>query len=199
MSFIKSKGFKYLKNLIIGVGAAVVLIGALYKIMSWPGADEMLQIGLYTEAGLFLMLGILGPDKDYYWEKMYPGLDTYGGRIDTPESKLGDLNLDLNTKGMETRLDNLITEMKNMGQNTNTMATSMSSLKALQEIDFTGTKEQIKKMGQFYSNLNEAMSNINESIEETRVYKEQLSSLNNNLGSLNKVYGNILGAMRFNG
>lgn len=199
MSFIKSKGFKYLKNLIIGVGAAVVLIGALYKIMSWPGADEMLQIGLYTEAGLFLMLGILGPDKDYYWEKMYPGLDTYGGKIDTPESKLGDLNLDLNTKGMETRLDNLITEMKNMGQNTNTMATSMSSLKALQEIDFTGTKEQIKKMGQFYSNLNEAMSNINESIEETRVYKEQLSSLNNNLGSLNKVYGNILGAMRFNG
>jgi len=36
---LKSKGFKYLKNLLIGVGASVVLIGALFKIMSWPYAD----------------------------------------------------------------------------------------------------------------------------------------------------------------
>jgi len=70
MGFLHSKGFKYLKNLIIGVGAAVVLVGALYKILSWEGANTMLMIGLLTEAGLFLMLGLLGPEKDYYWEKL---------------------------------------------------------------------------------------------------------------------------------
>ena len=46
MSFVKSKGFKYLKNLIIGVGAAVVLLGALFKIQSWQYASEMLTVGL---------------------------------------------------------------------------------------------------------------------------------------------------------
>ena len=55
----------------------VVLIGALFKIQSWPYASELLTIGLLTEAGLFFMLGVLGPEKDYYWEKLYPGLDDY--------------------------------------------------------------------------------------------------------------------------
>eukprot|EP01026_Neomeris_dumetosa_P011247 TRINITY_DN140675_c0_g1_i1.p3 TRINITY_DN140675_c0_g1~~TRINITY_DN140675_c0_g1_i1.p3 ORF type:complete len:107 (-),score=9.03 TRINITY_DN140675_c0_g1_i1:54-374(-) len=81
MSFLKSKGFKYLKNLIIGVGACVVLLGALFKILSWPGADEMLMAGMFTEAGIFLFLGLIGPDKDYYWEKLYPGLDNYSSNV----------------------------------------------------------------------------------------------------------------------
>ena len=63
MSFVKSKGFKYLKNLLIGVGAAVVLVGALFKLESWPYASEMLVLGLGTEALIFLVLGILGPEK----------------------------------------------------------------------------------------------------------------------------------------
>ena len=50
MSFVKTKGFKYFKNLIIGVGAAIVLMGALFKLESWKGASEMLIIGLSIEA-----------------------------------------------------------------------------------------------------------------------------------------------------
>jgi len=78
---LKSKGFKYLKNLLIGVGASVVLIGALFKIMSWAYADELLIAGMLTEAGLFFFLGVIGPEKDYYWEKLYPGLDDYSGVV----------------------------------------------------------------------------------------------------------------------
>jgi hypothetical protein len=189
MSILKSKGFKYLKNLIIGVGAAVVLVGALFKIMSWPGANEMLTIGLLVEAGLFLMLGLLGPEKDYYWEKLYPGLDSYDSKVEPLERGLGaaSSSINFNSEGMESKMDVMVGELQ-------TMARSMSALKALQEVDFTSTGDQIKKMGQFYANLNEAMSNINDSIEDTRVYKEQLGALNKNLGSLNGVYGSILSA-----
>jgi len=81
MSFVKSKGFKYLKNLMIGVGAAVVLLGALAKLLSHPWADFMLTVGLVTEAAIFLVLGLLGPEPDYYWEKLYPGLNEYGAQI----------------------------------------------------------------------------------------------------------------------
>ena len=81
MSFFKSKTFKYVKNLLIGVGAATVLMGALFKLESWEGASEMLIAGLCVEAGIFLLLGLLGPEKDYYWEKLYPGLDDPNSRI----------------------------------------------------------------------------------------------------------------------
>jgi gliding motility-associated protein GldL len=81
MSFLKSKSFKYIKNLIIGAGASVVLLGALFKILSWEYANEMLMIGMFTEAGIFLLLGLIPPEKDYYWEKLYPGLDKYGASV----------------------------------------------------------------------------------------------------------------------
>jgi hypothetical protein len=61
MSFVKTKGFKYFKNLMIGVGAAFVLAGALFKLESWEGASEMLILGMGIEIFIFLMLGILGP------------------------------------------------------------------------------------------------------------------------------------------
>ncbi|MGB3548365.1 MAG: gliding motility protein GldL, partial [Saprospiraceae bacterium] len=70
MSFLKSKGFKYLKNFIIGIGAAAVLVGALAKIQSWAIADLLLTVGMLTEAFIFAFLGIIGPEPDYYWDKL---------------------------------------------------------------------------------------------------------------------------------
>ncbi len=63
------------KNLIVCMGAAVVLLGALFKITHWPGATVMLIVGMLTEAALFAMFGLLPPHKEYHWEKFYPGLD----------------------------------------------------------------------------------------------------------------------------
>ncbi len=208
MSFFKSKGFKYLKNLIIGVGAAVVLVGALFKIQSWPYASEMLTAGLFTEAGLFLMLGLLGPDKDYYWEKLYPGLDDYGSKIAPITESTGSsvqpmaITSPLDGGKLEGHLATLVAEFKGASANNNAvaantadMAKSLMSLKALQEADFSQVSEQTKKMGDFYANLNAAMASISDSVDDAKRFKEQLSSLNNNLGSLNNVYGNILTAM----
>ncbi len=190
MSFIKSKGFKYFKNLVIGVGAAIVLLGALFKLESWEGASEMLIIGLTTEAIIFLFLGLIGPEPDYYWHKLYPGLDDYNSRI-TPLTEgpaEGPMAKALNGEVVEQQLGGMLTELQ-------VMSKSLSSLKALQEVDFSGTKEQIKSMGNFYTKLNEAMADLGDSLEDTKKYKDELSSLNKNLGSLNNVYGSMLSAM----
>jgi gliding motility-associated protein GldL len=72
--FFETSTGKYIKNLIIGVGAAVVLVGALAKLQHWPWAGTSLDYGMCTEAFIFALLGILPPHKDYYWEKFYPGL-----------------------------------------------------------------------------------------------------------------------------
>ncbi|MCH8331548.1 MAG: gliding motility protein GldL, partial [Bacteroidetes bacterium] len=73
--FFESEVGKQIKNMIIGLGASVVLVGALFKIMHWPGAGVMLTIGMLTEAFIFALQGMLPPHADYYWEKLYPNLN----------------------------------------------------------------------------------------------------------------------------
>jgi len=200
MSFLKSKGFKYLKNLIIGVGASVVLLGALFKIMSWPLADEMLIAGMITEALLFLFLGVIGPDKDYYWEKLYPGLDSYDAPIQPITAGVSTITSTPNLPGLngevvEQQLGGMLQELQGMSK-------SLGSLKALQEVDFSGTKDQLKAMNNFYTKLNEAMVDLIDSSEETKVVKDGLTELNKNISklnttysSLNNVYGSVITAM----
>lgn len=187
MAFYKSNWFKRLKNFIIGVGAAIVMLGALFKINSWVYGTEMLIAGLVTEAFLFLMLGILPPEKDYYWEKLYPGLENYHSEI-TPLAAGGSGGVALNGEVVENQLGGMLTELQSMSKN-------LGALKALQEIDFSGTSEQISTMNNFYTKLNDAMADLGDSLEDTKRYKEQMAALNKNLGSLNSVYGNVLTAM----
>jgi hypothetical protein len=188
--------FKYLKNLIIGVGASIVLLGALAKLQSYDwkimGMD-LIDVGLWIEAGMFLLLGLLPPEKDYYWEKLYPGLDNYNAKLSAavlPTASAGpQVQMPaLNGEKVEQQLGGMLAELQ-------VMSRSMSSLKALQEADFSGVKDQISKVNHFYSSLNEAMANISDSLDDTKRYKEQLAALNKNLGSLNAVYGGMLNAM----
>jgi hypothetical protein len=155
MSFVKTKSFKYFKNLLIGVGAAIVLLGALFKLESFPYASELLIVGLTTEAIIFLFLGVIGPEPDYYWDKLYPGLDDYNARLQpltagpTNQPEVAPLHGDV----VERQLGGMLTELQSMSK-------SMGALKALQEVDFSGTSEQIKSMSNFYTKMNEAMSDM---------------------------------------
>lgn len=190
MSFVKTKQFKYFKNLAIGIGAAIVLLGALFKLESWPLASEFLIVGLFTEAFIFLFLGLIGPEPDYYWHKLYPGLDDYNARLQpltagpTNQPEVAPLHGDV----VERQLGGMLTELQSMSK-------SMAALKSLQEVDFSGTQDQIKSMSNFYTKMNEAMADMAKSAEDVKAYKDQLVSLNKNLGSLNTVYGNMLAAM----
>jgi len=189
MSFLKTKGFKYFKNLIIGCGASVVLVGALFKLESWPYASEFLIAGLSTEAFIFLFLGIVGPEPDYYWDKLYPGLSDYHSNIaPLTAGEVADTGKPINGEVVENQLGGMLTELQGMSK-------SLSSLKALQEVDFSGTSEQIKSMNNFYTKLNEAMADLSDSLEDTKAYRAQISDLNTNLSGLNNVYGGMLNAM----
>ncbi len=146
----------------------------------------MLTAGLITEAVLFLILGILPPDKDYYWEKLYPGLDDYSSRINPlTDGPMKNSVRPLNGEAVENQLGGMLGELQNMSK-------SLGSLKALQEVDFSKAGDQIKTMGNFYTKMNEAMTTLGNSLEDTKAYSEQVSNLKKNLTNLNGVYGNIL-------
>ncbi len=190
MAIYKQSWFKYCKNLVIGVGASIVMLGALYKIMSWEGGDLMITAGLVTEAILFFILGVIPPDKDYYWEKLYPGLGDADSRINPlTEGPMKAGSRPINGEIVEGQLGGMLSELQIMSK-------SLGSLKSLQEVDFSKTSDQVKAMGNFYSRLNEAMAEMSASLEDTKHYKDQVAALNKNLSNLNSVYGNILSAYK---
>ncbi|MBK9108369.1 MAG: gliding motility protein GldL [Saprospiraceae bacterium] len=189
MAIYKQNWFKYAKNLLIGVGASVVMLGALYKIMSWEGGDAMITAGLVTEAILFFILGVIPPDKDYYWDKLYPGLGDANAKINPLIEGPVKGGRPANGEVVESQLSGMLTELQGMSK-------SLGSLKALQEVDFSKTGDQMKAMSNFYTRMTEAMSELNASIEDTKNVHTQVSALNKNLTNLNSVYGNILSAYK---
>lgn len=69
-SLLSPKTFNYLYS----IGASVVIIGALFKLLHWPLADVMLIVGMGTEAFIFFVSAFDEPAKEPNWEVVYPGI-----------------------------------------------------------------------------------------------------------------------------
>ena len=72
--FLDSNGGKRFFNIVYSVGAAIVILGAMFKILHLPLGNLMLMIGMITEAIVFLLSAFEKPDKEYKWEEVYPVL-----------------------------------------------------------------------------------------------------------------------------
>ena len=73
-SFVSSKGYKNFMSKLYGIGASVVIVGALFKIVHITGANEMLFVGLMTEALIFFFSAFEPPHVDPDWSLVYPEL-----------------------------------------------------------------------------------------------------------------------------
>ena len=78
---------KNVVNIIYSAGASVVIIGALFKILHWPGASQVLMIGMFTEAFLFLIGTLEHPHPEFHWENVFPQLLEYGTKPELLEEK----------------------------------------------------------------------------------------------------------------
>ena len=78
---------KNIVNIVYSVGASVVIIGALFKILHWPGASQVLMIGMFTEAFLFIIGALDHPHPEFHWENVFPQLLEFGTNPDLLEEK----------------------------------------------------------------------------------------------------------------
>ncbi len=202
-AFFESDRFKRLKNLIIGAGASVVLVGALFKIMHWEGADFMLMVGMLTEAFLFLMLGLLPPHADYYWEKIYPDLNV---APEVEEAKSGKkVHKMADPKESVTRqLDKMLEDSKvepvmieRLGENLKRLGENIEKLGDVQDAALNTNEYSSKikdastavaEMRDAYSNAAKAMEQITATSVDTSKYHEQVQMVTKNLGQLNAIY-----------
>ena len=73
-NLVRSKKFKNFMSKLYGWGASVVIVGALFKINHYPGANTMLIIGLSTEALIFFFSAFEPPHVEPDWSLVYPEL-----------------------------------------------------------------------------------------------------------------------------
>ena len=60
-------GKAYGVQMVYSVGASIVIVGALFKILHWPGASQVLMVGMFTESFLFLIGIFEKPHISYHW------------------------------------------------------------------------------------------------------------------------------------
>ena len=82
---VQSSGWKNFISKLYGLGASVVIVGALFKIQHWPLAGTMLTIGLLTEAVIFFFSAFEPLHEEIDWSLVYPEL------AGIPEEETGEL------------------------------------------------------------------------------------------------------------
>nr|WP_297165040.1 gliding motility protein GldL [uncultured Dysgonomonas sp.] len=83
--YLDSNNGKRFFNVVYSVGAAIVILGAMFKILHLPFGNQMLMIGMITEAIVFLLSAFEKPAKEYKWEEVYPALVDEEGFIPKAE------------------------------------------------------------------------------------------------------------------
>jgi gliding motility-associated protein GldL len=184
-------------NLLYGLGAAVVILGALFKLQGWPFANEMLIVGLGAEALIFTVSAFDPPTShEWNWTKVYPQLDV--DAKGTNASQVGDIL-------KEAKLDPAI--LKSVGDGMKKMAVQAGNINELagasvaaQEYSDTmkGATASLKSVNESYSaisatakDLADSGSSVKEAVSLTEEYKESLKSATSSLGAMVDASGEI--------
>ena len=204
---VNGKRFKNFMAKLYGIGAAVVITGAMFKIMHWEGANIMLVVGLTTEAVIFMFSAFEKPAADYDWTLVYPELASADG--DRALSVTEQLDNALENGGVDAALIERLGEgMRSLSETAgslsgavdaagataayseqlSTAATHMESLNALYSVQLENTTAQVERQNDVMEKLAAASGNATDLTSE-------LASLKENLVSLNSVYGGMLTAM----
>jgi len=206
----KSKSGKKAMNMVYGLGAAIVIIGALFKIMHWPFGNTMLIIGLVVEAAVFAISAFEPVDDELDWSKVYPELaqENPANKKETSvENEQGLLSKKLDEMLKEAKIDSKLMEslgesIKNFegaARNIQPTTDSMESQRKYSE-ELTLAATHMESLNNLYKVQVESASKqaeANQAVADNADrLKQQMESLTANLNSLNGVYGGMLTAMR---
>ncbi len=211
----QSKSTKKLFNMAYGLGASVVIIGALFKILHWEfgplTGGLLLAVGLITEALIFAISAFEPVDDEYDWSLVYPELangPAKSGKKEIEEAreaegllsrKLDDLLKDANIDSqLFESLGESIKNFEGAAKNIAPTTDAIQHTKKYSE-ELSHAAAQMESLNSLYKVQLESASrqaSINEEVvQNAGALKEQMESLATNLSSLNGVYGGMLTAM----
>jgi gliding motility-associated protein GldL len=197
-------------NFAYGMGAAVVIVGALFKIQHWTGASAMLIIGLGVEALIFGLSAFDPVDTELDWSLVYPELA--GGQAkerakkEEPKDAQGLLSQKLDAMLKEAKIDGQLMEslgnsIKNFEGAAKAISPTVDSVASTKKYaeEMTKAAGQLETLNGLYTvqvQSAERNAQINNEVAENNLkLKDQMQSLTSNLSTLNNVYGGMLSAM----
>ena len=152
-NIVKSRGFKNFMSKLYGIGAAVVILGALFKINHYTGADIMLVVGLGTEAVIFFFSAFEPPHVEVDWSLVYPELEPFYfgdgiGKRTKKENYTQQLDTLLKDANVDAQLiDSLASGLNNLSDHT-------AKLKDVSNASLA-TNEYVDKMRSATSSIND--------------------------------------------
>jgi gliding motility-associated protein GldL len=194
----KVTGFKKYLHLASCFGAAIVIVGALFKIMHWPGASAALIGGLGTEAVLFCLFAIDIPHEEYDWSLAYPELGGMGGHEEQELNKIE------SGSPVSAQLDAMLADAKigpelieSLGLGMRSLSDSASKIGDISNATVAtneyvdSVKSASKNVGHLaetYIKAADAMANLAESNDAGASIGTSLNSVSKNLSALNATY-----------
>ena len=210
-----SKASKKFMNMAYGLGAAIVIIGALFKITHMEfgpiTGNAMLTLGLVTEAIIFALSAFEPVDNELDWSLVYPELaggESTGKKAkgESPAEAQGLLSQKLDNMLKEAKLDaelmaslgNSIKNFEGAAKSISPTVDAMAGQKKYAE-EMSTAAAQMEALNNLYKlQLDSASRNAtaNQEIADNAAkLKEQMQSMTSNIASLNAVYGGMLTAM----
>ncbi|MCB0395609.1 MAG: gliding motility protein GldL [Flavobacteriales bacterium] len=193
----QSKGWKNFMAKLYGWGAAVVITGAMFKIMHWPGAGVMLVAGLTTEAVIFFFSAFEPPHEDPDWSLVYPELAGMHGEG-------GHKAIEEDTGSLTEQLDDMMEEAKiepemieRLGQGLRAFGDAATKITDISDAT-VATNEYVQNVRTAASNVNElsdsysrasqSLTSLAGSADDSANYAEGLQKVSTSLNELNDVY-----------
>ncbi len=214
----QSKSTKKLFNMAYGLGASIVIIGALFKILHWEfgplTGGLLLAVGLITEALIFAISAFEPLDDEYDWSLVYPELA--GAMSSGKSNELSEIKE--TESSLSAKLDNLLAEagvdaqlMESLGSSIRNfegaakgIAPTVDAMESTRKYsdEMVHAASQMESLNSLYKVQLESASkqaSVNEEqLQNAAALKDQMQSLATNLSSLNGVYGGMLTAMTKN-
>jgi gliding motility-associated protein GldL len=184
-----SKSTERLVNVVVCVGAAVVIFGAWAKILHKSFADIMLTVGLLTEAAIFLIYALLPPPGQEMAALAEALPKMAGGSAGNPALQ----SLDK----MMQEADITPTNLKKLSEGFNKLGTTVTQMKDVSDVvaatnEYSSkTKEAVGALGQMkdaFTKSAATMQSFNDASESTKMFHTQVQTMTKNLGSLNTIY-----------
>lgn len=221
--FYEKHGYKKFMSFVYGFGATIVLVGALFKLTHWPGANAMLTVGLLTEATIFFFSAFEPPHVEPDWSLVFPEFAyAYHGIEGDPSKKtvlsggkndpLNDLNQLLESANINPEsLKKLGVSINKLGDTANQLADISGAVSATGEYTKVMRKatdsvaalevqlQTATTVAETNKKLNATMAQYIEKVNATATTQEalnrQMSDLSKRMTAMNTVYGNMLTAM----
>ena len=182
---------------IYGIGAAVVILGAMFKILDWPGANWMIGIGLSVEAVIFFLSSFEPGSKEVDWSKVYPELDEDGESTkkravavsgDPVAAQLDNMLLQANI-GPEL-IESLGKGMKNLASSAEKMGNLADAAVATTEYaaQVQMASKTLASMNDSYAQTATALMAMSSASQDAQAYQAQIQAVTKNLAALNAVY-----------